>query len=297
MTTKKKMLLADIALLLAALSWGGGFVAGDIVIELFSPFFIMAIRFTGAAIGMGCLFFRAIRKSNKTDLKAGIILGIVYFISLPLQVISLKYTTPSKHAFLLASYVIITPFASWLILHNRPPKKAFWAGALALWGISLISLNGSMQMELGDLLTLVFSLIYSFILVLTGILSRKTNPLAMSFYQYLTIGTLSIIATVLIEPSPSSFPFAGFAALAYLIIVNTILAYTLQNVAQRYTTDTHAAILISMESVFGYFCGVVLYSDPFTPRVLIGGLIVFSAVLISVLNWKDIFHIKQSDNP
>ena len=42
------------------------------------------------------------------------------------------------------------------------------------------------------------------------------------------------------------------------------------------------------------FCGVVLYGDPFTTRVLIGGLIVFGAVLLSVLNWKEIFRRKQA---
>ena len=49
-----------------------------------------------------------------------------------------------------------------------------------------------------------------------------------------------------------------------------------------------------MESVIGYFCGVVLYGDPFTTRVLIGGLIVFGAVLLSVLNWKEILKRKQA---
>lgn len=293
MTEKKKMLLADAALLLAALSWGGGFVAGDVAIEIFSPFCIMAVRFTGAAIWMGFLFKRHIRNSTKEDWKAGLFLGLIYFVSLPLQVISLKYTTPSKHAFLLATYVVITPFISWLILHKRPQKKSFFVGTLALWGIGLISLNGSMQIGLGDMLTLAFSILYSFILVITGILSRKTNPLAMSFFQYLTIGVLSTITSLLFESIPEQLSLAGISAMIYLILINTVLAYTLQNIAQQYTSDTHAAILLSMESIFGYICGVVLYNDPFTPRVLIGGMIVFSAVLLSVVNWKDVLQIKE----
>ena len=93
---------------------------------------------------------------------------------------------------------------------------------------------------------------------------------------------------------PQAYPFVGVGAMAYLMIVNTVGAYTLQNIAQRYTSDTHSAVLLSMESVIGYFCGVVLYGDPFTTRVLSGGLIVFGAVLLSVLNWKEIFRRKQA---
>lgn len=288
MEDKKKMLLADLALLLAAACWGGGFVAGDIAAENFSPFFIMAVRFTGAALFMGLLFRRHVKSSTKEDWKAGMILGSLLFVAQPVQIIALKYTTPSKQAFLITTYVIIVPFVSWVVLRKRPGIKAFVAGVLALVGIGLISLSGSLGIELGDGLTLLFSLLYSFIIVMTGILAKRVNPLAMSFFQYLTTGVLSIGTTLLFEEKATVFPAAGIGALIYLLSINTVVAYTLQNVAQRYTTDTHSAVLISTESVIGYFCGVVLYGDPFTPRVLAGGLIVFSAVLLSVVEWEKI---------
>lgn len=288
MEDKKKMLLADLALLLAAACWGGGFVAGDIAAENFVPFFIMAVRFSGAALFMGLLFRRHVKSSTKEDWKAGIILGSLLFVAQPIQIIALKYTTPSKQAFLITTYVIIVPFVSWVVLRKRPGIKAFVAGVLALVGIGLISLSGSLGIELGDGLTLLFSLLYSFIIVMTGILAKRVNPLAMSFFQYLTTGVLSIGTTLLFEEKATVFPAAGIGALIYLLSINTVVAYTLQNVAQRYTTDTHSAVLISTESVIGYFCGVVLYGDPFTPRVLAGGLIVFSAVLLSVVEWEKI---------
>ena len=167
------------------------------------------------------------------------------------------------------------------------------AGLLALAGIGLISLSGSLGIELGDGLTLLFSLLYSFLIVVTGILAKRVNPLAMSFFQYLTTGVLSIGTTLLFEERATVFPAAGIGALVYLMTINTVVAYTLQNVAQRYTSDTHSAVLISTESVIGYFCGVVLYGDPFTPKVLMGGLIVFSAVLLSVVEWGKVLHLQK----
>ena len=165
---------------------------------------------------------------------------------------------------------------------------------MALFGIGLISLSGSLRVELGDALSLLFALVYSFLIVATGICAKKVSPLAMSFYQYLTAGGFSLITMLILGEMPQAYPFVGVGAMAYLMIVNTVGANTLQNIAQRYTSDTHSAVLLSMESVIGYFCGVVLYGDPFTTRVLIGGLIVFGAVLLSVLNWKEIFRRKQA---
>ena len=156
MDEKKKMLLADFALLLAATFWGMGFVAGDMAAKAFPTFWIMTVRFLGAAVWMGLLFRRAVKSSTKEDIKAGMILGGLLFLAQPLQIIALRYTTPSKQAFLVTTYVIIVPFISWLVLRKRPQNKAFAAGAMALFGIGLISLSGSLRVELGDALSLLF---------------------------------------------------------------------------------------------------------------------------------------------
>ena len=131
MDEKKKMLLADFALLLAATFWGMGFVAGDMAAKAFPTFWIMAVRFLGAAFWMGLLFRRAVKSSMKEDIKAGMILGGLLFLAQPLQIIALRYTTPSKQAFLVTTYVVIVPFISWLVLRKRPQNKG--NGAFRNW--------------------------------------------------------------------------------------------------------------------------------------------------------------------
>lgn len=286
MTQKNIMILADIGLLIAALCWGGGFVAGDVAAECFPTFWIMALRYLGAAFVSLIVFSKAVRRSGWAEIKGGLILGGLLFVAAPFQIIALKYTTPSKQAFLIASYVAIVPFLSWLILKQRPEKKAFLTGLLSLIGIGLISLNGALRMEIGDILSLIFAVIYSFMIVMTGICARRANPLGVSFWQYLVTGVLALIVAFFLEEFPAVFPREGIGALLYLAIINTAVAFTLQNVAQRHTSDTHAAVLVSTESVFGYFCGILLNGDPFTPKVLVGGLIVFGSVLLSVVHFE-----------
>lgn len=286
MTDKKRMLLADIALILSAVCWGGGFIAGDVAVDCFAPFVIMTVRFIAASLVILLIFHRSVRRSGKAEIKAGAILGTILFFAQPLQVIALKYTTPSKQAFLVASYAAFVPFVSWLVLRKKPKGKAFVAGFLTLAGIGMISLNSALTIELGDALSLGFALLYSLMIVVTGICVTKCDPLAMSFFSFLTTGLLSLVVAVLFEEMPTVIPTKGIWALAYLAVVTTGVAYTLQNVAQRFTSDTHVAILISTESLFGFVFGVFLFGDPFTYKLLVGGLIVFAAVIVSEVDFK-----------
>ncbi len=269
MDEKKKMLLADFALLLAATFWGMGFVAGDMAAKAFPTFWIMAVRFLGRRSDGTSVSPRS-KEQYERGYQGGNDSGRTALLAQPLQIIALRYTTPSKQAFLVTTYVVIVPFISWLVLRKRPQNKAFCRRGNGAFRIGLISLSGSLRVELGDALSLLFALVYSFLIVATGICAKKVSPLAMSFYQYLTAGGLSLITMLILGEMPQAYPLVGVGAMAYLMIVNTVGAYTLQNIAQRYTSDTHSAVLLSMESVIGYFCGVVLYGDPFTTRVLIG---------------------------
>ena len=64
-----------------------GFVAGDMAAKAFPTFWIMTVRFLGAAVWMGLLFRRAVKSSTKEDIKAGMILGGLLFLAQPLQII------------------------------------------------------------------------------------------------------------------------------------------------------------------------------------------------------------------
>ena len=170
MGEKKKMLLADFALLLAATFWGMGFVAGDMAAKAFPTFWIMTVRFLRASVGMGLLFRRAVKSSTKEDIKPGMILAGLLFLAQPLQIIALRYTTPSKQAFLVTTYVIIVPFISWLVLRKRPQNKAFAAGAMMYVVVEEMipeanlgehSHTGTISVMAGFLLMMIFDIVLS----------------------------------------------------------------------------------------------------------------------------------------
>ena len=60
-TSKLSPKTANLLLLLVAIIWGGGFIAGKVALETVSPQWILFVRFSLAALCMGLLFSRQIK--------------------------------------------------------------------------------------------------------------------------------------------------------------------------------------------------------------------------------------------
>ena len=97
----------------------------------------------------------------------------------------------------------------------------------------------------------------------------------MSFtvVQMLTAGGLSLFAALIFAPPLAGVSASSALGIVYLVVFNTAVAFLIQNIAQQYTTSTHASLLISLESVFGLIVSVIF-------------LLVFAAVLLSKLELK-----------
>lgn len=279
-----KSILANCALLFTAMLWGGGFVAGKMSLTGAAPMAVLAWRFTTAAILCLIIFRRRILAAGKDTAVKACGIGLLQIASLSLQLTGLQYTTSAKQSFLCTAYVALVPFLSWAILGKRPKTTAFAAGILALAGIGFISLNGAGGINIGDVLSLCFSVGFGIQIVLVGkFVSADTDGIALTFYQLLA-GGLAAAAVCMVTGTPLAVRGTeAMAGIAYLIIGNTFLAFTLQNVAQKYTKDSLAALLLSFESVFGFIFSVLYYHEVLSVRLIAGCAMCFAAVLLSVL--------------
>lgn len=291
---EKRSCYADIGLLIAAISWGIGFIAGDVAIDNFPTFTVMMWRFLGGAALIGLIFRKEVAKTTKESILYGVVLGTILFCIQPFQLIALLTTSASQQGFLLASYAAMVPFFSRLFFKRRLKPKEYVAGIMVLIGIGTISLTEQLTISIGDFYTLIFSAGYAMMVILTGIFTTKVNTFSMTFFSFLTTGLLSVVAAWIFEDPVTEYSAAGVGAIIYLICINTALAYTLQNVCQRYTSDTHTAVLLSTDSLWAFVFGVFIFGEPFTYRLIIGGMIVLSAVLISTVELKPkTFHLKR----
>ena len=284
--TKNKTLLADLALITVALIWGVGFIASKAALVTITPLWVMTFRFLGSGVLLLILFLKRVRRLDKRTVLMGMVVGSFMFTGMVFQTIGLDHTTASNQAFLIPSYVVLVPFVSWMMTRVQPRALDVAAALLTCAGVAVISLKPDFSMNLGDALTLIFAVVYSFQIVFLGLFVKETDVMSFTVVQMLTAGGLSLFAALVFAPPLDGVSATSAFGILYLVVFNTALAFLIQNIAQQYTTSTHASLLISLESVFGLIVSVIFLHDPFGPRMALGCGLVFAAVLLSKLELK-----------
>ena len=284
--TKNKTLLADLALITVALIWGVGFIASKAALVTITPLWVMTFRFLGSGVLLLILFLKRVRRLDKRTVLMGMVVGSFMFTGMVFQTIGLDHTTASNQAFLIPSYVVLVPFVSWMMTRIKPRALDVAAALLTFAGVAVISLKPDFSMNLGDALTLIFAVVYSFQIVFLGLFVKETDVMSFTVVQMLTAGGVSLFAALVFAPPLDGVSATSAFGILYLVVFNTALAFLIQNIAQQYTTSTHASLLISLESVFGLIVSVIFLHDPFGPRMALGCGLVFAAVLLSKLELK-----------
>jgi len=278
-----KALWADFLLLLAAAIWGGGFVAGKIALEGMSPLAVLLYRFFMSVVVMGILFFPKIRHSTREEMKYGCLLGTMTFTALTIQLAALQYTTSAKQSFIAAAYVVFTPILSWLLFKARPAAREMLAALITLLGVGFISLSGGLNIQIGDPISLGFTVVFALQIIVIGRYTKGLSPVNLAFFQLLAALLLSASAVLLMRVPLGVGDPSFWGAVFYLGPINTAFAMVLQNTAQKHTKENHAALLMSLESVFGFIFSVLIFHDPVNLRMLFGCGLIMAGVILSKL--------------
>jgi len=290
----KKERISILILFIAAVIWGGGFVAGKLALDSLRPFSVLSYRFLLSSCLTFVVFLRRILGSRSLSIKAGIAIGLTQFLAISSQLTGLQYTSSAKQSFLCTAYVVIVPFIAFLTGSEKLTLKAVLAGLLSLSGIGLISLNtSSFSIAPGDWLSLGFALVFAIQIVLVRwFVTLGADPVALTFFQQLTAGSLALIMATITGCSLTTISTTTFLGLFYLVVLNTFVAFLLQNVAQKNIAGTTAALIISLQSVFGFLSSVVVFHEHLTVRFAIGGLLCFLAIVMDSVGTE-----KQKSTP
>ena len=278
--TKKQVLFADLGLLLVALLWGAGFLFTKRGLDYITPLWIMSMRFVGATIIMSIVFYKNFRKISKSDLKAGLVIGIFLYIAFATQTIGLQYTSISNQAFLTATNVVFVPFLVWVVYKKAPDKFAFIGAALATVGIGLITLKEGLHLNVGDMWTLACAVFFAGHIVSIGFFAKDKDPIALTIVQFAVAAVLSLVSALMMEPLPAKIGSEAMLSVGYMVLASTLLAFLLQNICQKYTPSTHASLILSLESVFGTLVAVIFEGEMFNLQMAFGCITVFAAILL-----------------
>ncbi|SNR96455.1 Permease of the drug/metabolite transporter (DMT) superfamily [Anaerovirgula multivorans] len=289
----KKKYIADLSLLFVAAVWGGGFVAVKDALNTLTPMFLMTMRFVLASIILYSFLHRKIGKVNKDDFKKGSIVGTILFLAFAAQTYGLQFTTASKQGFLTATYVVIVPLLYWL-LYRKPPKlKTFIGSFLTIVGIAFISLESSLTLNIGDLLTLVCAVFFAAHIISIEYFAKDMNVYKLAFVQIFVAAIWCIVLAFMTEPIPASLSARAWLAIVYLATFSTFACFTIQTIAQKYTSSSHASIILSLESVFAAVLGILILEETMTSMILLGCALIFIAILIVEVDLDVIKNLKK----
>lgn len=154
---------------------------------------------------------------------------------------------------------------------------------MAIFGVGLLSLEKNLSLGIGDALTLVCAVGFAFQIFFTSEFVKKYRAVVLNFVQMLTAVILSIISLYLFGETEFHVTAQGWLSVLYLGVISTALCYLLQTASQKYVDETKAAIILSMESVFGTIFSILILHEQVTLRMICGCVIILAAVIVSNL--------------
>lgn len=273
--------IGEILLVVTAIIWGSGFVASAISLEYYTPYQILAARFLIGAVILCILFHKKLKKLNKRTLISGAVLGIFLYLAFVLQTVGLQYTTPSKNAFLTAVNVVFVPFIGFLLYKRKIDMYELFGAVLAVIGVAVLSLKLSSEINIGDLLTLCCAVGFAFHIFYTAKFVKEEDPVALTIIQMVVAAVIGWIVVLFRGEASFSLETEGVLNLLYLGVFSTTIAYLMQTVAQKYISETKAAIILSTESFWGMAFSVVILSEVMTMKMMIGAILILCAIIIS----------------
>ncbi|KAB1439108.1 DMT family transporter [Pseudodesulfovibrio senegalensis] len=293
---------ADILLFLTAAIWGLAFVAQRVGMDHVGPLTFNGVRFALGALALLPL----IRFMNKGELRSaatpasrllwgGLLLGLALFGGSTLQQLGLaaplldswgvEPSTAGKAGFITGLYVVLVPIMG-LAVRQRTGIGTWSGAALAVAGMYLLSVTGDLTIAFGDMLVLGSALFWAGHVLIIGWLSPGMNAVdavRLSSVQFAVCAALSLGVAIFTEDiALASILDAGIPIL-YGGIMSVGVAYTLQVVAQRDANPSHAAVILSLESVFAALGGWMMLDETLGMRALIGCALMLAGMLLSQL--------------
>lgn len=291
---RKKELKGTAMLLLTAFIWGIAFVAQSDGMNYVGPFTFNCIRMViGGLVLIPCIFILERMKGSRTEKKVertnkkymfigGILCGIALGAAAALQQIGIQYTTVGKAGFITAMYIIIVPVLG--IFFRRKAGVRVWISVIiAVAGLYLLCMSGSLKLGRGDLLVLLCALVFSVHILLIDYFSPKTDGVRMSCIQFLTAGLISAVPMLLFEKPAVSDITAAWLPILYAGVLSCGVAYTLQVIAQKDADPTVASLVLSLESVFSVLAGWVILGQVLSGREILGCVLMFAAIILAQL--------------
>lgn len=213
-------------------------------------------------------------------------LGVLFIFSSLTLYLSFRLMPAGVASTILFTYPVMTAVIMALFFHERVRLGTVTAIALSLVGVLLLywgDPGGALSIA-GVVLVLVSALTYALYIIVVD-----KSPLAMSsfkinfyvlFYCAAGMALFALLSgqPLMLPPTPRAWLWVS-----WLAVVPAIMALVMMVYAAKYLGSTPTAILGALEPTTAVLIGVLVFSEPFTLRLLFGIVLILAAVVLVVL--------------
>ena len=281
------------ALWIVYIVWGSTYLAIRISVETLPPLLAAGVRFLVA--GMILYGFLMIRRGyravavTRTELLASTAVGTALLLGGNGLVMIAEQYVPSGLAALLIATVPLWVILLRYFFRDSVPRGTLIGVFAGFVGVALLVLPGDRPD--GAPLSGMLLLIFAAACWATGsFLSRRLqlprDPLVSTGVQMLTGGLVLMVAGALRGElptvDPSEFSAASLIALAYLIVVGGLVAFTAYVWVLQHAPISKVATYAYVNPVIAVFLGWIVLSEEITAFVLAGAAVIVSSVAFIV---------------
>ena len=282
-----------IKLFMAAIFWGGTFIAGRVVAADIGPFSAAFLRFLIASVFLFIIVRikeKRFPKISKNQLVPVILLGLtgvfmynVFFFK------GLKLIDAGRAAIIIANNPILISLFSCLIFKEKLTRlKAF--GILisvsgAVIAISRGNLSGLFTGGLGSGEIFIFGCVASWVLysLIGKMVMAHLSPLVSVTYSA-AIGAACLFFPALLEGlfrDWGHLEFKDWASLFYLGVFGTVLSFVWYYEGIKRIGPMRASLFINFVPISAILLAFLILKEPLTPTLLVGTLFVCSGLYLT----------------
>jgi drug/metabolite transporter (DMT)-like permease len=178
--------------------------------------------------------------------------------------------------------MVLVPIIGFFLRHKIGYGTLFGV-VLSVAGLYFLCITDKFTINKGDLLVLSSTIFWAAHVHLIGWLSIRYNFIKVAVFQNLVCAALSAIGAILTEEIVIANIHSAMIPILYAGILSTGIAYTLQVAAQRIAPPTHAAVMLSTETLFAALFGYLLLHEIMTSRDILGCVLMLAGILMSQL--------------
>ena len=292
-----KKFYAVLAMLLATVLWGFAFSAQSRGMDSVGPLLFVALRsIVGVAalcITAACFdlarfkritFWGSARTAGERKflLAGGVYCGLIISAASTFQQLGLIHVTAGKTGFLTALYIIIVPLLGGFF--KRKTSFLQWAAVLTALAGAYLLCGGIGAVGWSEIWVVICALFFALHIMVIDHYAPSCDCVRLSCIQFMTAAAAAaIFSLIFAEPWIWQDIVAALPFWVYCGVGSSAIAFTLQMAAQKYLHPVTAALIMSLESVFGVLGGWLFLHETLSAAELLGCSVIFIAVIFAQL--------------